>query len=322
MLQRMKIGTKIVGTYAVTVGLLVLLLILVVVSLRTLSGISATFAEVRVPSLTAIEDIDQSVTDVSRAIHALSNGRFDGDYRSALHKEATQSLAKVVSAETQFDGFALAEEAQKQRTELKSALEEWRGAVKKVQDLELTRDGLLSNGAELNDPQVDRAQQRILNALVLHRDAYDDANGHVDNLKVLLQKQVAEDGKRAASAASGASWTIALAILFIAAAALAVGVLVARDISRIFAQLGATLDGIAAGKMPPRLEDVRGEDFNALRDSLNQVMGTVEGLVAGITTMSQQQDAGDLDATIDVTAYQGDYRAMAAGLNGMAASRP
>ena len=320
MLQRMKIGTKIVGTYAVTVGLLVLLLVLTVVSLRTLSGISATFVEQRVPSLAAVDQIDTSLTDVSRAIHALSNGRFDADYRAALHQESARALELLAASEKALGGFALPEAAAKARTELGAALEEWRAVARKVEELETTRDGLLSAGAELTDPQVDRAQQRILNALVLHRDAYEAANGLVDKTKGLLHAEVAVDGQRAASAAARASITIAVAILLIAVAVLAVGVLVARDIARIFAQLGATLDGIAAGRMPPRLEEQRGEDYNALRDSLNQVIGTIEGLVAGITRMSREQDAGDLDAAIDAGAYRGDYRAMAEGLNGMAAS--
>ncbi len=98
MLARMRIGTKIVGTYAVTAGLLVLLLLLAVLSLRSLAGTSRTFVEVRVPGLAAVAEIDQSLTDVSRAIHALSNGRFDADYRAALHADTARSLEHLDAA--------------------------------------------------------------------------------------------------------------------------------------------------------------------------------------------------------------------------------
>jgi len=320
MLARMKIGTKIVGTYAVAAGLLALLLVLAVVSLRILSGASATFVEVRVPGLSAMADIDQSLTDVSRAIHALSNGRFDSDYRASLHLESGKAMDRLDQATADFDALDRSAEALQQWSELTKALDEWSTAVKKVQDLERTRDGLLANGLEPADPQVERAQQRILNALVLHRDAYDTANAQVDQLQATLKAQVTADGQRAAAAGSRATWIIALAIVLIAAAVLTIGVLVARDVTKIFSQIGATLDGVAAGRMPPRLEDVRGDDYNALRDSLNQVIGTVEALVAGINQMSAQHEAGDLDATLDEAAFQGDYRAMADGLNSMVAS--
>ena len=320
MLSRMKIGTKIVGTYAITAGLLALLLVLAMVSLRTLSGISARFVEVRVPGLERVAEIDQALTDVSRAIHALSNGRFDIDYRALLHQETARALGKLDAAAAAFEALPRSAEVDAQWKELQGGLDEWRPAVKKVADLEQTRDGLIATGLEVSDSQVERAQQRILNALVLHRDAYDTSKGHVEHLLAALKAQVDLDGKAAASATSSATVTISVAILLIAVAVLTVGVLVARDITRIFSRLGTTLDGIAAGRMPPRLEDVRGDDYNALRDSLNQVMGTVQALVAGINQMSAAHDGGDLDATLHTDQFQGDYRAMAEGLNGMVAS--
>jgi len=320
MLARMKIGSKIVGTYAVTVGLLVALLVLAVVSLRTLSGISTTFVEVRVPSLATVYQIDQELTDVSRAIHALSNARFDTDYRNILHEEASKVLARLDADSAAFEKQPRSEEAEASWKDLQAALAEWHGIVKKILELEVARDGLLASGKEFSDPQVERAQQRILNGLVLHRDAYDTANFLTDKLQATIKAQVASDGSRARSAAVRASVTIAVAILLIAIAVVVVGVLLARDITGIFDRLGRTLDGIAEGDMPPRLEDERGDDYNALRDSLNQVIGTVESLVSGINAMSAQQEAGDLDASLDVSAFRGDYRTMAQGLNGILAS--
>jgi len=202
MLARTRIGTKIVGTYAATVGLLVALLVLAVVSLRILSGASATFVQVRVPALSAVAEIDQSLTDVSRAIHALSNGRFDVDYRTSLHAEAGKAMERLDGATAAFDALERSEEATTAWSELATALDEWSTTVQKVQDLERTRDGLLASGLEPSDPRVERAQQRILNALVLHRDAYDTANARLDEVQAAVKAQVAADGQRAAAAAS------------------------------------------------------------------------------------------------------------------------
>jgi len=65
----MRIGRKIIVSYAATVMLLIALLVGTVFTLRTLSGISHTFVSERIPALASIHTLSQGVTDVSRAVH-------------------------------------------------------------------------------------------------------------------------------------------------------------------------------------------------------------------------------------------------------------
>ena len=95
MLARMQIGTKIVAAFLGLVGLLMILLVVTVFALQRLSGISASMAQIRLPGLVAVDSVEQTLTDVSRAIHALSNARFDADYRATLREEASRSLAHL-----------------------------------------------------------------------------------------------------------------------------------------------------------------------------------------------------------------------------------
>ncbi len=56
-----------------------------------------------------------------------------------------------------------------------------------------------------------------------------------------------------------------------------------------------------------------------INDTIEQVRGNLKGLIAEMNTMSRQHDAGDIDVTINGDAFQGDFRAMAQGINGMVA---
>ena len=320
MLARMQIGTKIVAAFLGLVGLLMVLLVVTVFALQRLSGISASMAQVRLPGLVAVDSVEQTLTDVSRAIHALSNARFDSDYRATLREEASRALARLADQGTAFEKLPRSAEVDVEWKVIGPALEVWREAVTKVMDLEEARDRLLASDVPLDDPRVERAQARILNALVLHRDHYDALQAQVGKVREAIQFEAAAEGEAASTAARRTTVGLGVGLLLVAVAAFLAGRFLARDVTRVFQRIGEALDGLAAGRMPPRIEESRGADFNAVRDSLNQVTATVESLVAHLQAMGQQHEAGDLDATIDATHFQGDYRAVADGLNAMVTS--
>ncbi|MFY3742549.1 methyl-accepting chemotaxis protein [Anaeromyxobacter sp. Red801] len=311
----MKIGTKIVGTYAIAVALLLALLAGSVVALRTLEGISAGFTGVAVPNLSSVATLESEMTDVSRAVHALSNARFDADFRAALRRDADRSLEAVARARSEYGARPRSAEEDAHWRALGSPLDDWAGAVTRVLELERRRDALLAQGLPVEDPQVERAQHRILGALLLHRDGYDAAMGLLDGLKASQAAQVAAEGARARRAAVVSGVALAAAILLIAVAVLAVGALVARDVTATFARVAGTLDQIAAGRMPARITETRGADFNGVRDSLNAVTGAVEALVADAKGLAGAAAAGRLSARADLSRHQGDYRAIVAGVN-------
>ena len=315
MLTRMKIGTKIVGTYATAVGLLVLLLVVTVVSLRTLAGISTKLATVSVPNLESTAKMRSAMIDVSRAIHALSNGRFDADFRKSLFAAAHDSLEQNARARKEYDAQPRSAEATVVWKQLQGALGAWTEAVDRTLELERQRDALLEGGASADDAEVERAQHRILGALLMHRDAYDAGIALLDNLEAEQTARVNDDGARAQGAAATASVVLSLSILAIAIAVLVVGVLVSRDVTGIFGQIAATLDRIAGGEMPPRITEVRGEDYNSLRDSLNGVIDAVEGLVGDAKALAQAAAEGKLSTRADLSRHRGDYRAIVEGVN-------
>ncbi|GEJ57150.1 methyl-accepting chemotaxis protein [Anaeromyxobacter diazotrophicus] len=315
MLRRMKLGTKVIGGYVVTAALLGLLLAGTVVALRMLSGISVTFVEVRVPNLLSMQQIEQAETDVSRAIHALSNARFDDDYRAALHADVEKGLQRIDAEIAALQGRRKSAATAEAWSKVGPALQAWREEVRKTVEQEKARDALLASGAPADSPRVEFAQQRILGALMMHRDAYDASVELLRKAKEAVEAQVAVDGHRASAAAQGATVALCLAIAAVIALVLVIGALVAKDITRVFTLVGGHLDRIAAGDMPEPIAEVRGQDFNAVRDSLNAVVAAVQALIGDAGDLARAAVEGRFDVRADPARHRGDYAKIMAGVN-------
>ena len=79
------------------------------------------------------------------------------------------------------------------------------------------------------------------------------------------------------------------------------------------------VDRISHGDIPPQITDTYQGDFNTLKNNLNTCIHTLESLIAEMNRMSSEHDAGEIDVRIDETLFQGAYRTMASGVNGMVA---
>jgi methyl-accepting chemotaxis protein len=72
---------------------------------------------------------------------------------------------------------------------------------------------------------------------------------------------------------------------------------------------------IAAGDLT--VEILKKDERDEISPALQGTLQALNGLIAEMTNMSTQQDAGDLDVKIDVNRFQGAYRTMAQGVNEM-----
>lgn len=81
------------------------------------------------------------------------------------------------------------------------------------------------------------------------------------------------------------------------------------------------IDKIAKGDIPPRITDIGNEanTINTIRRNLNTTIDTLNGFVVGMKHMSDEHDKGDIEVVMDANKFQGAYRVMAQGVNGMVA---
>ena len=77
------------------------------------------------------------------------------------------------------------------------------------------------------------------------------------------------------------------------------------------------VDRISKGDIPPRITDSYNGDFNEIKNNLNQCVDTLNALIGDMNNMSSQHDLGEIDVVIGADNYQGVYRMMAGGINGM-----
>jgi methyl-accepting chemotaxis protein len=74
---------------------------------------------------------------------------------------------------------------------------------------------------------------------------------------------------------------------------------------------------LGKGLIPPRITDSYRGDFDQVKNNLNACIGQIEGFLAEMTRMSDEHNKGDIDVTIPADRFEGAYRTMANGVNGM-----
>jgi methyl-accepting chemotaxis protein len=92
------------------------------------------------------------------------------------------------------------------------------------------------------------------------------------------------------------------------------------DVQALLATTNKYLESLAQGNIPAKITDDFKGDFAALKNNLNSVIDSLNGLVSEMQTMSSEHDKGDIDVMIDSNKFQGAYKTMALGVNNMVAA--
>jgi methyl-accepting chemotaxis protein len=82
------------------------------------------------------------------------------------------------------------------------------------------------------------------------------------------------------------------------------------------------IDNISKGDIPPKITDIGADinTINTIKRNLNTTIDTLNSFIADMQHMSSEHDRGDIDVVIDANKFQGSYKAMAQGVNGMVAN--
>ena len=77
------------------------------------------------------------------------------------------------------------------------------------------------------------------------------------------------------------------------------------------------VERISNGDIPEKITAEYRGDFNAIKQSLNRCIDTLDTLLKQMAHMSQQHELGDIDVTIDSGKFEGAFRSVAQGINEM-----
>ena len=72
---------------------------------------------------------------------------------------------------------------------------------------------------------------------------------------------------------------------------------------------------ISRGDIPPKITEQYAGDFNRIKEALNRCIDAVSGLIGEMNRMSAAQAAGDVDAFVDESRFEGAFQDMARGVN-------
>ncbi|HPH03007.1 MAG TPA: methyl-accepting chemotaxis protein [Spirochaetota bacterium] len=80
---------------------------------------------------------------------------------------------------------------------------------------------------------------------------------------------------------------------------------------------GSHFERISHGEIPSKIQDNWNGDFNSIKSAINLCIDSLDGLSGEVRRMSQEHERGDIDVVITAEKFQGEYRAMAQGINEM-----
>ena len=81
---------------------------------------------------------------------------------------------------------------------------------------------------------------------------------------------------------------------------------------------GNYVDKISRGEIPEKITQEYHGEFNHIKLSLNNCIDALSGLISDMRHMSDEHNKGDIDVMIPAEKFEGAYRLMAEGVNGMA----
>jgi methyl-accepting chemotaxis protein len=314
MFARMKIGTKILSSYGLVSVLMVALLITVAVSLSTLARYSQKLAQQLVPNLISVSTLNLAETDVSRALFGLSKSTLDARHHDALWSQLEPSFKLIETTWAEYEARPKTEKVQRAFDEMKGPWNRWLLVARKTADLLKEQDRLIASQGR-DSPQVKSLTDRIVVVLEEQADAFSTLDPYVQKLQISHNDTVGAQSDLAESSASSYTVILSVAIAAIVLLILLVGMFVARDVGRVFATISEHLGRIARGDMSQRMTETRGNDFNAVRDSLNTCIDVINDMVAETGALTRASIEGKLATRADPEKFQGDYRKVVQGLN-------
>ncbi|WP_295464472.1 methyl-accepting chemotaxis protein [uncultured Pseudomonas sp.] len=257
-----------------------------------------------VPSLRALGDVNDSRSDYVASIyrHVLSS---DEQSMTAVEQDIAAAKQRLEQSLSKYEGLLSDDRDRALLAADRTAVAGLFALGDKV--IALSRQNRNDEAQALM-----RSQASVLNAV----------NGAIDQ-HVDYNQGLAQQGVAVAVKTKGQATLLALVIAL--ATLVAVGLLgffITRNLLRQLGGEPATVATVAArvsaGDLPDDLK-LRAGDKTSLMAAMQNMVDTLRGLVAEMTTMASAHDRGETAVRIPVERFQGTFRSMAEGVNAMVA---
>jgi len=316
MLAKMKITSKIWAGFSLAVVVSAAVGLVGYLGTQRITGHLSLIADARFPSALAVTDFTEGMNRVSRGLNLLLIRRLGtNEYHQAGYEYVEKGLKSVEDAKRAFDSLPHTEAALAIWRNVTEPEGEWERAVKQLVEAQRELDRMVSGGKAADSPEAQKLDAEVLERWIAVRKIVPAVQKPLAEELEVTRKVVTQERESAFASATTMSVTLVVVIVLGAVVLIVLGFYMARDIGSVFRGIGGYLDRMAKGDLPPKITESRGEDLNALRDSLNTCTEAVRALIADAHALSEAAVQGRLDTRAEAGRFQGDYKKIIQGVN-------
>jgi methyl-accepting chemotaxis protein len=296
----MKIGLRLGLGYAVALALLLAIAAIGVARISELQEEIGMLVKDKIAKTKVANDIVGAINAVGRYHRNILILRSDEAIRTELGK-VEEARRKATADYERLDNFSYGDKGKSALEAVKTARVGFTAASQKLE-------------GSVQAKQWDEALRQFETA---YRPAFNEYVTKIDAF-IDYQTELAEKAGSDAEAAAAAGRSMILVLSGIAlAAGILLGIAITRSVTRPTAALQQAAARMAAGDLDFQLHADGRDEVAELARSVQSLKSNIETLIAQMNLMSREHDAGEIDARIDETKFQGAYAAMASGVNGM-----
>ncbi len=340
MLKNVKIGTKLIGGFLAVAALTAAMGVFAIVKLKDING---TYGASWIQNSRSLQNIGTAATSYQRLrvnLRDYANANNPEEERNALGKtrDRRQEFRKAID---DFKSTSLSDEEKENIATVETIWAEYGNLVD--QAISLKQGGRNKEAQEAISNNADLAS-RLSQAM--------------DNAFKMEVTQSEKQKRELEATASTAIWLMAAAMGISVLVAVMIGVIMTLAMTRPMKELMGVAQALAEGDVSKQVTYQSGDELGQLAESFRGMMATIRSssetaqkmavgdlsvkvepkserdvlamglrkclevlneLIRQMAWMSQQHDAGEIDAVIDARKFEGDYHKVAQGINDMVA---
>jgi methyl-accepting chemotaxis protein len=319
MLRNMRIGTKILATFALALPLLAFVGGLAWWSANGIGEALADVGDTKLRAVQALGQINEAKTEVGRGLSTVNLRRADAAMRRTSRGDTGDALKTITHGLETYEKLPRSPEADVLWQAVKTSHAGWRTSAESVIAMSDERDRLLGGGAAADAPAVKALDDRMWEAF---RATFEKAEVLESAVDKLAERVAMEAGTAVAAGHAVASRGILIIVaagLLGAALVAAIGIALGRSIGNtvrtLVSEAGRLRDAVAEGKL-----DVRGDvakvdlEFRGVVQGMNETLDAYAKPMRVITGYMTRIAKGDVPPPI-TDRYLGDFDIIKEALN-------
>jgi methyl-accepting chemotaxis protein len=340
MLKNVKVGKKLIGGFLAVALVAAAIGTFAVLKIRDIDQQYSAGWDENSKSLQYVDDLSTNFQQLRVALRDSLLASNDSERRIAAERarKAQEDWQKAISA---FSATGLSDEEKQLLPKLQGSWESYKSASEQV----------LTNASAGEKGKAEEVLEQ--NAGVASKLADD-----VESLVAAENSISTRTAKDLSSSASSSIWSVTIGLVVAVVLAIAIGIVLTRAITSPLQEMTATAQVLATGDASREVHFESGDEMGALAQAFRAITATIRDrsdaaqkisagdlsvpvtpksdkdalghglkkcleilnqLMQEMDRMAREHNAGDIDVSIDVQKFQGDYRKVAQGINDMVA---